>query len=195
MKVLNRSSRPVFAAFAKAATVAAIAAALLGSGLVSGVPAAEAATRTHAARLTRYQAAKLARYRRHLAKKAGVDTAKAARYKRHLAKRTGRGGVTVSRALPPGWKVAEASWYGPGLYGSGLAAGGRLKIASMIVAHKKLPFGTRVQFYYNGKSITVPVMDRGPYVSGREWDLGPGTARYLGMMGVARIQYRILGRS
>ena len=39
------------------------------------------------------------------------------------------------------------------------------------VAHKSLPCGTKVTFRYHGRSVTVPVIDRGPYVGGREWDL------------------------
>jgi rare lipoprotein A (peptidoglycan hydrolase) len=194
VKVYECTIRPAVALLAKAVVVAAVMAAIVGSGLGDAIPTASAATRKPAARPTRYQAAKLARYRRHLTKAAGTSSTRQARYKRQLAKRTGRGGVTVSRALPAGWRTAKVSWYGPGFYGRGMAGGGKLKIASMIVAHKKLPFGTKVQFYYNGKSITVPVQDRGPYVAGREFDLGPGTARYLGMMSVGTVQYRILGR-
>lgn len=183
MEFATRSDRPVLGIVMRATIVAVLASALLATGLPAGLGEA------HAARLSRTQQMKLDRYRRHIAKASGVDVARQARYERHLARARRR----MSRPLPRGWRTARVSWYGPGFYGRGMAGGGKLAIASMIVAHRTLPFGTKVQFYYNGKTITVPVKDRGPYVSGREFDLGPGTARYLGMMSVGTVQYRILG--
>ena len=46
----------------------------------------------------------------------------------------------------------------------------------MTTAHKTLPFGTlvRVTNNKNGKSVTVRVNDRGPYVKGRTFDLSRG---------------------
>jgi rare lipoprotein A (peptidoglycan hydrolase) len=48
------------------------------------------------------------------------------------------------------------------------------------VAHKRLPCGTRVTFRHGGRSVTVPVIDRGPFAAGREWDLTSATKRRLG---------------
>ena len=48
------------------------------------------------------------------------------------------------------------------------------------MAHKRLPCGTRVTFRYRGRSVTVRVIDRGPYVGGREWDLTAATKARLG---------------
>jgi rare lipoprotein A (peptidoglycan hydrolase) len=62
----------------------------------------------------------------------------------------------------------------------------------MIVAHKTLPFGTRIQFSYRGRSCIAVVMDRGPYVGGREFDLGPGTAAALRFDGVDQVSYRLV---
>lgn len=96
------------------------------------------------------------------------------------------------RALAPGvapWRVsgrvrayrpAMASYYGPGLYGSALACGGRLSPSKLGVANKTLPCGTRVTLRYRGRSVTVPVIDRGPYVAGREYDLTSATKSRLG---------------
>lgn len=108
-----------------------------------------------------------------------------------------RGTYTRSNAKPVnGWSSAGSSWYGPHFYGHTMAGGGTLTKKTMGVAHRSLPFGTRVQFRNprNGRTVTVTVTDRGPYVSGRMWDLCPGTARALGMYYTATIQYRILGR-
>lgn len=95
---------------------------------------------------------------------------------------------------PPaaGWRTAVASWYGPGFYGRRMAGGGTLTVSSMIVAHRTLPFGTRIQFEYVGRTCTAVVMDRGPFIGGRSFDLGPGVARALGFGGVHAVRYRIL---
>ena len=75
-----------------------------------------------------------------------------------------------------------------------MAGGGKLTTTSMVVAHRSLPFGTRIQFEYKGRTCTAVVMDRGPFVGGRTFDLGPGTAQALGFGGVGTVRYRILGR-
>jgi hypothetical protein len=77
------------------------------------------------------------------------------------------------------YRPAHASWYGPGLYGNRLACGGRLRPGTLGVANKHLPCGTMVTFRHGGRSVTVPVVDRGPYVGGREWDLTAATRRAL----------------
>jgi hypothetical protein len=96
------------------------------------------------------------------------------------------------RALQPGvapWQVsgrvhayrpAMASFYGPGLYGSALACGGTLSPGKLGVANKTLPCGTKVTLRYRGRTVTVPVIDRGPYVAGRDYDLTSATKSRLG---------------
>lgn len=73
------------------------------------------------------------------------------------------------------YKESNVSWYGPGFYGHSTACGGTLSRDTLGVANKTLPCGTRVALRYNGRSVTVPVIDRGPYVSGREYDLTEAT--------------------
>lgn len=80
------------------------------------------------------------------------------------------------------YRAGLASWYG--LYGGALACGGTLGYETLGVAHKTLPCGTKVTLRYGGREVTVPVIDRGPYVGGREWDLTGATARRLGFDGV-----------
>ncbi|MBI3750880.1 MAG: hypothetical protein HY263_04385 [Chloroflexi bacterium] len=72
---------------------------------------------------------------------------------------------------------AEESWYGPGFYGNRTACGYTLTTTLRGVANRTLPCGTLVTFRnpYNGATITVPVVDRGPYVAGRQWDLTGAT--------------------
>ena len=75
------------------------------------------------------------------------------------------------------YRVAEASWYGGG---GSLACGGSLTSATLGVANKTLPCGTLVTLRYGDRSIRVPVVDRGPYVAGREFDLTEATKAALG---------------
>jgi hypothetical protein len=82
------------------------------------------------------------------------------------------------------YRPAEASYYGPGLYGNGVACGGTLKPATLGVAHKTLPCGTKVRLRYRGRSLTVRVIDRGPYVAGREFDLTEATKERLRFPGI-----------
>lgn len=100
----------------------------------------------------------------------------------------------ASNVSTKGWSRALCSWYGPGFYGRTMASGGRLGYNSMIVAHKTMRFGTRIQFSYKGRTVIAVVRDRGPYIHGRVFDLGPGTAKALGFSGVGMVSYRILGR-
>jgi len=85
------------------------------------------------------------------------------------------------------YRLAGASYYGPGLYGNGVACGGTLMPGTMGVAHKTLPCGTMVKLRYHGRSVTVPVIDRGPYVAGRDYDLTWAVKERLGFPGVGTV--------
>jgi len=76
-------------------------------------------------------------------------------------------------------------------YGLGLACGGVLGRYQLGVAHKTAPCGTLITFSYAGRSITVPVIDRGPYIAGREWDLTGATAEALGFPGLGQIAWSV----
>lgn len=101
-------------------------------------------------------------------------------------------GGPLSSTPATGWKRVFCSWYGPGFIGNHMANGEVLTSTSMIVAHKTLPFGTKVELNYNGKTVIAVVKDRGPFIPGREFDLGPGTAKALGFEGVHFVNYRIV---
>lgn len=73
-------------------------------------------------------------------------------------------------------------------YGLPLACGGVLGRSQPGVAHRTLPCGTKVTIAYRGRTVTVPVVDRGPYVAGREFDLTGATADALRFTGVHRVQ-------
>jgi rare lipoprotein A len=78
------------------------------------------------------------------------------------------------------YRQSYASWYGPGFYGRRTACGRTITAGTLGVANKSLPCGTRVTFRHRGRSVTVPVIDRGPYAGGREWDLTEATKERLG---------------
>ncbi len=86
----------------------------------------------------------------------------------------------------------DISWYGPGFYGSGTACGQEYSRTILGVAHRSLPCGTRVTFRNpaNGRQITVPVIDRGPYVPSRTWDLSRALCEYLDHCYTGSIQWR-----
>jgi rare lipoprotein A (peptidoglycan hydrolase) len=92
--------------------------------------------------------------------------------------------------LPRGvWNVSVASV--ETAYGHGVACGGILRPPELGVANKTLPCGTEVTFRYGNRAIRVPVIDRGPYIPGREWDLSGATAEALRFPGLGPIQWRI----
>lgn len=90
----------------------------------------------------------------------------------------------LAAAIPARAEPGLASWYG---YESGrqTASGRRFEPLALTAAHRRLPFGTRVRVTNraNGRSVTVTITDRGPFVAGRIIDLSLGAARALGMEG------------
>lgn len=86
-----------------------------------------------------------------------------------------------------------ATWFGPGLYGRQTACGQTLTPGVVGVANRTLPCGTLVKVTYKGHSLTVPVLDRGPYSHGADWDLTAGAAEALGISETVRIGTRIVG--
>jgi rare lipoprotein A (peptidoglycan hydrolase) len=78
-------------------------------------------------------------------------------------------------------------------YGLGLACGGLLGREQLGVAHKTAPCGTLIAFTYAGRTLTVPVIDRGPYIAGREWDLTGAAADALGFPGLGQITWQVVG--
>jgi peptidoglycan lytic transglycosylase len=88
--------------------------------------------------------------------------------------------VRSHRVTVNAYRPAAASYYGPGLYGGALACGGTLSPGKLGVANKTLPCGARVTLRYRGHSVTVPVIDRGPYAGNREYDLTAATKAKLG---------------
>jgi rare lipoprotein A len=90
-------------------------------------------------------------------------------------------------------QVGVASWYGPGFHGRLTASGEPFDQNDLTAAHRNLPLGSEVKVtnLENGRSITVQINDRGPYVKGRVIDLSKAAARRLGMAGDGLAKVRI----
>jgi hypothetical protein len=93
------------------------------------------------------------------------------------------------------WRLdPDISWYGPGFYGNGGACGmipGGLTPDTIGVAHRTLPCGTRVTFKWDGHVVVARVIDRGPYVTGRIFDMTHGLCAALNHCFTGWIWYRI----
>jgi rare lipoprotein A len=85
------------------------------------------------------------------------------------------------------YRRARVTWYGPGFYGRKTACGRKLTHALLGVANKTLPCGTMVELYKDGRTITVPVIDRGPFRRGTSYDLTEATARALGVLATTTV--------
>jgi len=122
--------------------------------------------------------------------RAAVARFQAAVARYHLDRLNLSGALIDPASLPPGqWYTSIASVYTD--YGLPVACGGVLHVPELGVANKTLPCGTKVTFYYGGRAIRVPVIDRGPYIAGREWDLTGATAEALHFPGLGPIEWRI----
>ncbi len=89
-------------------------------------------------------------------------------------------------------QVGGASWYA---FHSRTASGARMNPSALTAAHRSLPFGTKVlvENLSNGRSVTVTINDRGPFVKGRIIDLSKAAARSIGMSGVAKVRISAMG--
>jgi rare lipoprotein A len=85
------------------------------------------------------------------------------------------------------YRYAQASWYGPGLYGNRTACGQTLTSSTRGVANKSLPCGTKLTIRYGSREVNVQVIDRGPYVGNREFDLTQATKNDLGFGSTGQI--------
>ena len=86
----------------------------------------------------------------------------------------------------------QASWYGSGFHGKATANGETYNQNTMTAASTTLPLGTtaKVTSVETGKSVTVKVNDRGPYVGNRIMDLSKAAAHKIGIKdkGVGKVK-------
>lgn len=102
--------------------------------------------------------------------------------------------VSVLFSLPAAAETVVTSWYGPGFHGRLTANGERFNQWAMTAAHKTLPFGSVVRVTYKGRSVTVRINDRGPFIKGRSLDLSKAAARRIGCAGVCRVKMTVVRR-
>ncbi|MFE9246119.1 septal ring lytic transglycosylase RlpA family protein [Nocardiopsis sp. NPDC006938] len=93
--------------------------------------------------------------------------------------------------------TCQASFYGDGFHGATTANGETFDTYGMTAAHKTLPFNTMVKVTNpnNGKSVTVRINDRGPFIAGRCLDLS--TAAFDQIIGtgagVGTVAWEVVG--
>jgi rare lipoprotein A len=115
------------------------------------------------------------------------------------AKAATGGAASTTASAPAGsdlvfspFRYAGASWYGgPSMWGRSTACGRTLRPSTLGVAHKTLPCGTTIKFVYHGRALVTQVIDRGPYVEGRSFDLTQAASEALGFEGVGRLRYAV----
>lgn len=90
---------------------------------------------------------------------------------------------------PVGDYLALAGSSGPEAFGRKTACGGVITSETEGVAHPTLPCGVRIFITFHGHTVLVPVVDRGPYTQGREFDLTDALARRVGLSGVQEIHW------
>lgn len=96
--------------------------------------------------------------------------------------------VAAAETYASSTRVA-ASWFGPGFWGNRTACGQTMTSELVGVAHRTLPCGTAVTLRYGGTTLTVPVVDRGPYVYSREFDLTYATKLRLGCPDICALEW------
>ena len=104
-----------------------------------------------------------------------------------LAVTSGRREDSSTLPASTGSYTARAGSSGPGVFGRRTACGKVIRPDTEGIAHPVLPCGARLYVTYRGKHALVQVIDRGPYVPGREFDLTDALARRLGLRGVQEI--------
>ena len=90
---------------------------------------------------------------------------------------------------PVGSYTALAGSTGAQAVGRHTACGEVIGPKTQGVAHPVLPCGVRVYITYGDTTVLTEVIDRGPYVPGRQFDLTEALAKRLGLSGVQRIHW------
>jgi rare lipoprotein A (peptidoglycan hydrolase) len=85
------------------------------------------------------------------------------------------------------YRQSIATEYGEGFWGQKTACGQTLRRSTIGVANRTLKCGTKVALYYHGRTMIVPVIDRGPYANHADWDLTEATDKAMGIDGTATI--------
>jgi rare lipoprotein A (peptidoglycan hydrolase) len=89
-----------------------------------------------------------------------------------------------------GYYTARAAPYGPTRSHRHTACGRPFLPTTQGVAHPVLPCGVRLYIRFHGREVLTQVVDRGPNVPGREFDVTKALADRLDLHGTQRIQWR-----
>jgi rare lipoprotein A (peptidoglycan hydrolase) len=89
-----------------------------------------------------------------------------------------------------GYYSARAAPYGPTARRRRTACGQPFLKTTEGVAHPVLPCGVRVYVRFHGREVLTQVVDRGPNVPGREFDITKALANRLDLHGTQTIQWR-----
>ena len=104
--------------------------------------------------------------------------------------------IRIPLASHPRQQEVVASWYGKAYDGKPMANGEIFRMHADTIAHRELPFGTRVELKNpeTGQTVKAVVTDRGPFIEGRDVDLSYGLAKKLSLLtkGVGRLEMRII---
>jgi peptidoglycan lytic transglycosylase len=126
------------------------------------------------------------------------STAEAAKRDTSVAPAPRKRSKDAPTPAPVGYiEEGNASWYGEPFNGRRSSNGEIYDMNKMTAAHRTLPFETmvRVTNLSNGKSTTVRITDRGPFVSNRVIDLSLAAAREIESIGpgVVPVRLEVLG--
>lgn len=99
--------------------------------------------------------------------------------------------IPAPAAAAPAGGTVIASWYGPGFYGNRTACGQLYTPEIVGVAHRTLPCGTMLELEFRGRVVTVPVIDRGPFIAGRTLDLSNATRAALACTDLCPVRMQI----
>lgn len=98
----------------------------------------------------------------------------------------------VKQVPVPGsdWYRSLAAPYPAGTKRERTSCGQRLGRKTLGVAHPVLPCGVKLFIAYKHKVVLTQVVDRGPSVPGREFDVTRALAAKLGLEGTRQIRWR-----
>ena len=89
-----------------------------------------------------------------------------------------------------GYYTGRAAPYSPSADHPRTACGQPFSDKTQGVAHPVLPCGVRLYIRYHGHEVLTQVIDRGPTVPGRDFDITKALANRLGLHGPQTIQWR-----
>jgi rare lipoprotein A len=99
-------------------------------------------------------------------------------------------GAVPVQGSPTGYYTSRAAPYGPTPGHTRTACGEALTATTMGIAHPVLPCGVKIYIRFRGKEVLTQVIDRGPNVPDRDFDITKALADRLGLHGTQTIQWR-----